>query len=315
VTGSGATLPAGGRPHRFSSGELEAVFLPGLGMLGASLAHRGVELLRRTEDLVSAASKGSTAGIPLLHPWANRLGGTLYRAAGREVVLDPTSPLLHLDYRGLPIHGVPWSRLDWEVVEATAESLAARLAWDRADLLAVFPYRHELAMSVTLEPGALTITTTLTAGQEGPVPVSFGFHPYVGLADAPRSSWRLELPAMRRLALDARQLPDGRETAVAAFDGALADRSFDDGFALDGGSSEFAVSAGRRRIAVELLEGFRYAQVYAPEDQGFVALEPMTAPTNALVSGRGLTILPAGGEFRAAFRIRVEEHPAADSRL
>jgi aldose 1-epimerase len=283
-------------------------------MLGASLAHRGVELLRRIEDLPSAAAKGSTAGIPLLHPWANRLGGTRYRAAGREVVLDPDSPLLHFDDRGLPIHGVPWSRLAWDVAEASLDRIVARLAWNRAELLAVFPFPHRLEMSVNLGPEALTIETTLTAGTEGPVPVSFGFHPYVGLADAPRSAWRLELPAMRRLSLDARQLPDGGESPVAASDGALADRSFDDGFALDGGGAAFAVSDGGRRIAVELLEGFRYAQVYAPADKDFVALEPMTASTNALVSGRGLTILPPGGEFRAAFRIRVEEHRAPESR-
>jgi aldose 1-epimerase len=310
-----AALPDAGRAHRLASGDLEAVFLPGLGMLGASLTHRGVELLRRVENLPSAAARGSTAGIPLLHPWANRLGATRYRAAGREVVLDPDSPLLHFDDRGLPIHGVPWSRLSWDVAEASRDRIVARLDWNRDELRAVFPFPHRLEMSVTLGPETLTIATTLTAGKEGPVPVSFGFHPYLGLADAPRSAWRLELPAMRRLSLDARHLPDGGESPVAAFDGALHDRSFDDGFALDGAATAFALSAGGRRIAVELLEGYAYAQVYAPEDQSFVALEPMTAPTNALVSGRGLRMLPAGGQFRAAFRIRIEEDRAPESRL
>src|SRR3989475_9501773 len=55
------------------AGDLEAVFLPAHGMLGASLRHRGVELLRRVEDLEAAAARGSSAGIPLLYPWANRL--------------------------------------------------------------------------------------------------------------------------------------------------------------------------------------------------------------------------------------------------
>jgi galactose mutarotase-like enzyme len=100
------------------AGELEAVFLPARGMLGASLRYRGVELLRRVQDLEAAAAKGSTAGIPLLHPWANRLAGARYRAAGQEVVLDPSSPLLHLDEHGLPMHGVPWSLLAWEVTDA-----------------------------------------------------------------------------------------------------------------------------------------------------------------------------------------------------
>src|SRR5262245_33184580 len=111
------------------AGELEAVFLPSRGMLGASLRHRGEELLRRIEDLATCGAKGSTAGIPLLHPWANRLAGPRYRAAGHEVVLDPSSPLLHLDEHGLPMHGVPWSLLAWEVTEAKGDVLAARLDW------------------------------------------------------------------------------------------------------------------------------------------------------------------------------------------
>ena len=176
-----------GRALLLVAGDLAAVFLPGQSMLGASLQHRGEEILRRVDDLERAAAKGSTAGIPLLHPWANRLSGTRYEAAGRDVELDLRSPLLHLDARGLPMHGVPWSRLAWEVTEASAERITARLEWNRAELLAIFPYPHVLEMETELRPGSLTISTTLEAGREGPVPVSFGFHPYVGLPGLPRS--------------------------------------------------------------------------------------------------------------------------------
>ena len=67
------------------AGDLEAVFLPAHGMLGASLRHRGEEILRRVEDLEAAAAKGSTAGIPLLPPWANRLAEPRYSVAGHDV--------------------------------------------------------------------------------------------------------------------------------------------------------------------------------------------------------------------------------------
>ena len=96
-----------------TAGELQALVSPGRGMLVASLRHRGAELLRRVEDLDGAAAAGKTAAIPLLYPWANRLSAMRYTAAGRAVVLDPASPLLHWDSRGLPMHGVPWSRLAW----------------------------------------------------------------------------------------------------------------------------------------------------------------------------------------------------------
>ena len=295
----------GGGARRLCAGDLEAVFLPQRGMLGASLKHRGVELLRRLDDLEAAAAKGSTAGIPFLHPWANRLAALDYSAAGRTVALDAASPLLHLDAHGLPMHGVPWARLAWTVVAQEPSRLVAELAWDRAELLAVFPFRHRLSMTAALDAGGLTLETVLVASGDGPVPVAFGFHPYVGLPGLARGQWRLTLPAMRRLALDADAIPTGEEEAFGASDATLGDRSFDDGFALDADWALFRLAGGGLRISIELLEGYRYAQVYAPKGQDFIALEPMTAPTNALRSGRDLTVVEAGGRFRSAFRVGV----------
>jgi len=287
------------------AGDLEAVFLPGRGMLGVSLKRRGVELLRRVDDLEASAASGSTAGIPLLHPWANRLGGLRYRAAGRDVELDPSSPLLHFDSAGLPIHGVPWSRLAWTVTDSGVNRLTARLDWDRDDLLSVFPFPHRLTMRITLAPDGLTIETALAAGEE-PVPAAFGFHPYLAIPDRPRGHWRLELPAMRRLALDSRGIPTGEPSNFEAFDAPLADRAFDDGFVLESESARLAISAGGWRLSVEPVAGYTHAQVYAPPGREFVALEPMMAPTSALTSGRGLRLVAPGGELRAVFRIQVE---------
>jgi len=291
---------------RLVAGNLDAIFLPGRGMLGASLRHQGEELLRRVEDLVAAAAKGSSAGIPLLHPWANRLASAQYEAAGRKVILDLSSRLLHRDGNGLPMHGVGWALLAWEVYDAKPDRIAARLDWNRTDLLAVFPFRHCLEMTVTLRPDRLTVETTLVAGSDGPVPVSFGFHPYFGIPGLPRAQWRLTLPAMRRLLCDERAIPSGGEEPVGAFDSPLGETDFDDGFIVLEERPEFSLTGAGRRITVEFLAGYRYAQVFAPKDKDYVAIEPMTAATNALVSGRGLKLVEPGERFRAAFAVTVD---------
>jgi len=274
-------------------------------MLGASLRRRGVELLGRVENLEAAAESGSTAGIPLLHPWANRLAGLEYRAAGRDVRLDGASPILHFDSKGLPIHGVPWSKLPWEVTASRADTIEARLAWTGPELLAVFPFPHALELRVAFAPGSLSLETTLFAGPGAAVPVAFGFHPYFALPGS-RPQWRLRLPAMRRLQLDANGIPTGREEAAPAMDTPLADGSWDDGFALEAETATLGISGGGLAISVDFLEGFGYAQVYAPPGKPFVALEPMTAPTSALTTGRGLRTVAPGDRYRTAFRIRVE---------
>jgi aldose 1-epimerase len=287
------------------AGDLDAVFWPAAGMLGVSLRHRGAELLRRIDDLETARRKGSTAGIPLLYPWANRLASLNYRAAGREAVLPAASPLLHFDDQGLPMHGVPWGQLAWELVDAKQDALLARLDWNRRDLLAIFPFPHKVEIAASLHPDSLTLATTVFANAGSSVPVSFGFHPYFGIPQLPRAQWRLLSPPMRKLLLDARGIPTGRQEPFLAFDSVLGDKSFDHGFALTGGQSIFSLSGAGRTITVTFLEGFPFAQVFAPREKDFIALEPMTAPTNALGSGQALRVLAPGSQLRASFRISV----------
>jgi hypothetical protein len=51
---------------------------------------------------------------------------------------------------------------------------------------------------------------------------------------------------------------------------------------------------------------YPFAQIYAPPRSPFVAIEPMTAPTNALVAG-GCPVVPPHGRFRASFRVAIED--------
>lgn len=289
-----------------ASGNLRAEFWPDAGMLGVSVRYCGEELLRRIDDLESAKRKGSTAGIPLLYPWANRLASLHYNAAGREVELDSASPLLHFDEHGLSMHGVPWGQLKWKVVEATKDSLLALLDWSHLDLLAIFPFPHHIQMAAKVESGSLTVQTTVFADTGSSVPISFGFHPYFGIPNVPREQWLLQMPAMRRLLLDPRGIPTGAEESSPRLGELLGSTSYDDGFALLNEQSSFVLSGSQTSITVSLLEGFRYAQVFAPSGKEFIALEPMTAPSSALVSGKGLRIVESGGQFRASFRIAVQ---------
>jgi aldose 1-epimerase len=293
------------RTHVLSAGNLQATFWAGAGMLCASLRHRGTELLRRVDDLETARIKGSTAGIPLLYPWANRLSGLKYQAAGREVSLDPSSPLLHFDDHGLPMHGVPWPQLQWEVVSSGQDALIARLEWSREELLAIFPFPHRVEMAVRIHPGDLQIQTTVVADSGSPVPVSFGFHPYFGLPGVPRAQWKLSAPAMLRVGLDAQGIPDGKDTPSPALAEPLGNTSYDNGFAVYTEQAIFSISGGGYSIAIEFQNGYRYAQLFAPQGKELMAIEPMTAATNALSSGQGLRVIKPGEQFAASFRVAV----------
>ena len=304
------TVTIGGR-----DGELQATFAPAAGMVCCSLRDRGDELLAQRDGVRAYAERGKTMGIPLLYPWANRLAGFGYPTAHGELRLSPDDPLLMRDEHGLPIHGVLPGALPWELDESDSggERLRARLRWRSPELLAIFPYEHELELSASVAGATLLVETRVRACAREAVPVSFGFHPYLSLGDGDRRGWEVELPVSRRLALDERMIPTG---ASEPFDDrrlVLGDGAWDDAFTGVSEPPVFSLSAGSavagkapaRAIALELRDGFPYAQLYAPAGEGFVCFEPMTAPTNALRSGQSLPHVAPGELFASAFAIVV----------
>lgn len=304
---AGDAVPARGvRTHTMAAGELVAVFRPEQGMLCTSLKHRGEEILRRVDELGEALKTGMSIGIPLNYPWANRLRGRSFAFDGRDVELDPASPWLMKDWNDVIIHGVPWPRLHWHVEEAGPRRLRSRLHWNRDELLQVFPFEHEVEMTATLDGLGLTIETAVLATGGDRVPVSFGFHPYIGIPGLPRTQWRLELPAMQGIVLDERLLPVGERTELPAYNDRLADLDFDHGFAFHTPSPTMSIEGNGRRVCIDFLENFPYAQIYAPPSHDYISLEPMTAPTAALSSHDDLPVVEPGGRFAATFRLRVE---------
>jgi aldose 1-epimerase len=298
-----ATTREPGGAVTVSSGRLDATFLPRLGMLGTSLRHRGEELLALPGGL-DGYRAGKVTGLPLLAPWANRLGARRYEVDGVVVELDGLD--LTSDERGLPIHGTMSAQPGWEVVGVSRQSLTARFDFGaRPDLLASFPFPHELRIEVTVEAATLGVATTLLPTGDRAVPVAFGYHPYLRLPGVRRDDVRLRMPDRRHLELDDRQLPTGRAQVEEREDEPLGARTFDELYEL-GDDRQLALIGGGRRLALELGAGYRFAQVFAPAGANTVCLEPMTAPGNALVDGTYALVSP-GSSLTAQFSLQVED--------
>ncbi len=291
--------------------QLQASFVPAAGMLCCSLRQGDRELLAQNAGVRAYAEHGKTMGIPLLYPWANRLAGFEYEQAGHRVTIADDPGRIALDPHGLPIHGAIPGTMRWQPLDAPATSpqaLSAQLRWspEQGVPFGLFPFRHDLAYEARLQDGRLQIAVTVDACGEDVVPVTFGFHPYLSPPDAsPRERWQVELPAMRHIALDARQIPLAPEQEQPSRTFELGGQEFDDGFDSLAERPRFAVVSESGRLELEFLEGYSCAQVYAPLSGRFICFEPMTAQTNALISGAGLRLLAPGETHRASFSVRA----------
>ena len=274
-------------------------------MIGVSLADDGVELLGQRRGLEAYLSAGKTMGIPILYPWANRLGEKNYRVGDDAVTLAPGAVGVRADANGLPMHGLLAAFSGWQVTTSADDALSAEVDFGALpELLASFPFPHRLTLTVTLAERVLRVSTTVTATGDKAVPLCFGFHPYLQLPDVPRSQWKIETPAMRHLALDERGIPTGAGTAWPQTSEILGDSTFDDGYDGVAAGAVFTLSGGIRRIEVCFDQGYPAAQIFAPSADDVVCFEPMAAPTNALCSG-GYRVAEPGTPDTAVFTITV----------
>ena len=309
---SGSRLSAGARVHVYhgeaavtiasgtpEAGSLEATVLPDLGLLGVSLRHDGEEVLALPHGVIGYR-KGHSTGLPFLAPWANRLSRWSYDAAG--VAVDLRGLPLHTDADDHPIHGTMGAQPGVGDRRPPRWVVACPVRFRRPPRPAGFvpvpardrggPRRRRRVAG-----GGHHDPADRRAGGPGVVRVP----PLPAPAAAPRSSWRVRLPDRRHLSLTADGLPTGGSEEEAAGWVTLGNTSFDDLYAL-GTDRSMTLEGGGRRVTVEMESGYPYAQVYAPPRWRFCCLEPMTAPTDGLVSGAHPTVAP-GESFTARFSV------------
>jgi aldose 1-epimerase len=288
---------------------LHAAFAPAANMILHSLMLGDRELLATRGGLADYVETGSTMGVPLLHPWANRLSGYGYSAAGTEVELDPDSALMTRDPGGLPIHGAMPRLLSWDVVEAASDTLRARLDWDRRHpAFELFPFPHRLEYGARVMASSVEIAITLEPTADDAVPVSFGFHPYLRIPGDMRATAEMTLPVGRRIVHDASMIPTGETEPCEPGLRQLGESAWDDGFSDLTRPARFLLANQGSEVSVTFLRGYRFAQVFAPPGSDFVCFEPMTAPTNALVAGgSNLPVVEPGGRYDTAFAIAVRQ--------
>jgi galactose mutarotase-like enzyme len=225
------------------------------------------------------------------------------------VQLDAATTPIKLDGNGLPIHGLLTASRLWELGHATADEGGAEVMatldfGEYPELLAGFPFPHAIALTHRLDAGGLQTTLTVMPTGDVAVPIAFGFHPYLA-PGGDRTAWLIDLPVTSHALLDERGLPTGEVEPAPPGPRALDTAAYDDLYPTIEAEPEFAVENAERRLEVSFGQSFTCAQVYAPADADFICFEPMTAPTDALVTGADLRFVEPGGSFTATFRIDV----------
>ena len=307
TTDAAGRRPATGTQYEIRSGNARAV----IGSLAGALRSYTVDSVDLVQTYPDGSIPPSACGI-LLAPWPNRVADGRWVLAGRTQQLDITEPS-----RGHASHGL-LRNTGYGVLEQEPGRVVLGAE--------VFPqhgypfhllHRAEYRLD---DRGGLAVRQSLTNYGADTAPVALGAHPFLRLGDVPTEDLVLTVAARTMLTVDDRLIPNGRREPAGEADlrrgarvGALAlDSAYTDLEPVADGNGEavhrhtLAAPDGR---TVSLWTGPEcgYVHVFVtdqfPGQARAVALEPMTAPANALNSGEGLHWLAPAETFTARWGI------------
>lgn len=256
----------------------------------------------------------------VLAPWPNRLRDGCWSWDDRELQLPIDEPLKgHSASHGL-VRWVPWT-VDAE--ESGRVALSYRLHPQPG-----YPFALELGITYALSASdGLTVVLSATNLSLAPAPVALGMHPYLksphgGLID----TCTLLLPARTRAVTDAWGSPVGAEDVSGTpFDfrrpRRIGDLRINSAYTdLDATHDDRAVVilADESGDQVELWSdsSCTWIQVFTGDTlapnlrRRGIAVEPMTAPANALASGDGLHVLERGQSLSLRWGLRASLLPS-----
>ena len=250
-------------------------------------------------------------GLPLV-PWPNRLHGGDYAWDGEDYSLPVDEKS-----KGNAMHGFSRS-LPWVPVDVADDRVTMSLTlFPRAQ----WPFTLSVSVEYVLGPDGLVVTTVAENTGTVDLPFAAGYHPYLTVGTERIDEAEVHLEARTYLPTDEHQIPTGRaEVAGTDFDlrsprplaGLVVDHAYTDlARDLEGLARLHLRNPGDGREVELWADGaYDHLEVFTGDTLPAVdarrrglAVEPMTAPPNALQTGEGVVRLSPGGQHTGRWGI------------
>jgi aldose 1-epimerase len=290
-----STLPSGTQWSLSGHGYEAVVTECGAGL--RTLSASGAQILAGfAPDEIAPAGRGQ-----LLLPWPNRIEGGTYQFRNTTHELPITEPAA-----ANAIHGLTrW--LAWSGEQQAQDRVVLR---QRLLPQPGYPFALALRATYALEPAGLEVEISATNMGSEPAPYGAGSHPYLTVGTPLIDQAELAIPAATAWSCDERGLPrqslavddtDLDFRAARLVGSAQLDTPFTDLLRDSDGIARAVLRSATRSVTLWMDGSCRWLQAFSGDNLGrqarkAIALEPMTCPPNAFVSGLDLVVLEPGVE-------------------
>jgi aldose 1-epimerase len=247
----------------------------------------------------------------VLFPWPNRVRDGRWSTDGTDHHLVVDEPELHNASHGLVRGQV------FEVSHSTPGVLNLRTEIeDRPG----YPFHLQLELEYRLLEDGLLVQSGVRNLGTRKAPFALGFHPYVRVGEVPASQLTLKVAASQVLDVDDQLIPIGSHVVTGTTEDpttlplakAVLNHSYGGLTVVDGRHRHRLQAPDGRAVEVRTDPAFSWVQVFTcpifPRAEGrgtAVAVEPMTAPPNALASGRDVIQLEPGASWTAGWSVHL----------
>lgn len=301
-----------GPGHQFSLSHVSgnatwAATVDSLGGTLRQLSCNGVELI---QTWPGSGPGPYCAGITM-SPWGNRLADGMWNHEGETLQVPINEPAKNNANHGLLIDTV------YEVSNQTDDAITLTATIDAPT---GYPFKVETSISYRLTEDGLVVTHSAINRSNEPAPYSVGAHPYFTISGTDTGDLILQSSAAMVSTYDEQQIPNGSAPTVGTrFDlragVAVRDSVIDHHFFElprdEQGMAHTFLSSPSASIDVWQDEMFGDLVIFTPDfyptPEGLIhaiAIEPMSAPPNALNSKQRLHWLSAGEEFVAQWGVK-----------
>jgi aldose 1-epimerase len=293
------TIPLSGTQHQIEAGPFRAT-VTGLGAGLRELRFHGDPIIDGHEpDELAPAATGQ-----LLAPWPNRIDHGVYDFGGEQHQLAITEPAKDTAIHGLT-RWLPWIPVSQDGATVTLRSEPHGHQG--------YPFCLQIDAEYRLDPGT-GLQVTITARNLGshPAPYGNGAHPYLTLRTPVIDECELTLPAGQWLPLDDRGIPSAPPAPVdgtrydfrqpRTIGGTVLDSALTGLIRGEDGTAWAHLATNGTRVSLWAGPGYTWLQVFTADPLGpdrrrkAIAIEPMTCPPNAFVTGHDLLTLAPGEE-------------------
>lgn len=236
----------------------------------------------------------------LLTPWVNRVRNGNYSFKGKNYQLPINEPAL-----GNAIHGL-LARKSFTLVKQSSSSVTLKYEYKGEEPNYPFPFQFQYTYTLT-DSGALEVTFEAKNTGSGSLPFACGWHPYFSFPDTTVDDLEINFKPISRFLSDSQMIPLKEENLNGKQQFKFSTDKIDHVFRLEPMEihrTEFIDTKHQKRLILEQSSIlFPFLVVFQPEGFSSVAIEPMTANTDAFNTGDGLIELAPSEAFSGQIRL------------